>query len=120
VLGESAAQAWREGKRSGERCGETRGWGSHFIGGRGCSGWKCRWVTTGDLRPTPLMARGVLTGIQGGNQGGGVRVFDWRLNDGGREARGDQLRQGAVETCFGSAGARKGVDLMGGAHLAAT
>jgi hypothetical protein len=26
VLGESAAQVWREGKRSGERCGETR-WG---------------------------------------------------------------------------------------------
>jgi hypothetical protein len=35
VLGESAAQAWREGKRSGERCGETR-WGcSPFIGGQG-------------------------------------------------------------------------------------
>jgi hypothetical protein len=35
VLGERAAQAWREGKRSGERCGETR-WGcSPFIGGRG-------------------------------------------------------------------------------------
>jgi hypothetical protein len=26
VFGESAAQAWREEKRSGERCGETR-WG---------------------------------------------------------------------------------------------
>jgi hypothetical protein len=26
VLGETAAQAWREGKRIGERCGETR-WG---------------------------------------------------------------------------------------------
>jgi hypothetical protein len=26
VLSESAAQAWREGKRSGERCGETQ-WG---------------------------------------------------------------------------------------------
>jgi hypothetical protein len=26
VLSESAAQAWREEKRSGERCGETRGW----------------------------------------------------------------------------------------------
>jgi hypothetical protein len=26
VLGESAAQSWREGKGSGERCGETR-WG---------------------------------------------------------------------------------------------
>jgi hypothetical protein len=24
ALGERAAQAWREGKRSGERCGETR------------------------------------------------------------------------------------------------
>jgi hypothetical protein len=27
-----------------------------------------------------------------GNQGGGVRGFDWRRNDGGREARSDQLR----------------------------
>jgi hypothetical protein len=38
MLGERAAQAWREGKRSGERCGETR-WGcSPFIGGRGSTG----------------------------------------------------------------------------------
>jgi hypothetical protein len=38
VLGERVAQAWREGKRSGERCGETR-WGcSPFIGGRGSTG----------------------------------------------------------------------------------
>jgi hypothetical protein len=59
-------------------------------------------------------------GIQEGESRRGVRGFDWRLNDGGQKARGDQLRQGAVETCFGSAGARKGVDLMGGAHLAAT
>jgi hypothetical protein len=43
-----------------------------------------------------------------------------RLNDGGWEARGNQLRRGVVETCFGLAGARKGVDLTGGAHLAAT
>jgi hypothetical protein len=38
VLGESAAQAWREEKRSGESCGETRGWCLPFIGGRGYSG----------------------------------------------------------------------------------
>jgi hypothetical protein len=38
VLGERVAQAYREGKRSGERCGETR-WGcSPFIGGRGSAG----------------------------------------------------------------------------------
>jgi hypothetical protein len=38
VLSERAAQAWREGKRSGEICGETRwGW-SPFIGGRGSAG----------------------------------------------------------------------------------
>jgi hypothetical protein len=38
VLSERAAQAWREGKRSGEICGETR-WGcSPFIGGRGSAG----------------------------------------------------------------------------------
>jgi hypothetical protein len=38
MLGESAAQAWREGKRSGERCGETRGGCSPFIGGPGLLG----------------------------------------------------------------------------------
>jgi hypothetical protein len=41
VLGERAAEVWREGKRSEERCGETR-WGcSPFIGGRGSAreGW---------------------------------------------------------------------------------
>jgi hypothetical protein len=32
VLGESDAQAWREEKRGGEGCGETRGWCSPFIG----------------------------------------------------------------------------------------
>jgi hypothetical protein len=32
ALGEDTAQAWREGKRSGERCGVTRGWCSPFIG----------------------------------------------------------------------------------------
>jgi hypothetical protein len=38
VLSERAAQAWIEGKRSGERCGETR-WGCMpFIGGRGSAG----------------------------------------------------------------------------------
>jgi hypothetical protein len=38
VLGERAAQAWREGKRRGERCGETW-WGcSPFIAGRGSAG----------------------------------------------------------------------------------
>jgi hypothetical protein len=42
ALGEDTAQACREGKRSGERCGPTRGWCSPFIG-------------AGDLRPTPLM-----------------------------------------------------------------
>jgi hypothetical protein len=41
VLGERVAQAWREGKRSGERCGETRWRCSPFIGGRGSAdeGW---------------------------------------------------------------------------------
>jgi hypothetical protein len=35
VLGESDAQACIEEKRGGEGCGETRGWCSPFIGGRG-------------------------------------------------------------------------------------
>jgi hypothetical protein len=38
VLGERVAQVWREGKRSGERCGETRWRCSRFIGGRGSAG----------------------------------------------------------------------------------
>jgi hypothetical protein len=60
-------------------------------------------------------------GIQEGeSRRGGVRGLDWRLNDGGLEAWGDQMRRGAVEMGFGSAGVRKGVKLMGGAHLAVT
>jgi hypothetical protein len=38
VLGERVAQAWREGKRSGERCGETRWRCSPFIGSGGAPG----------------------------------------------------------------------------------
>jgi hypothetical protein len=38
ALGERAAQARREGYRSGERCGDTRSWCSPFIGGRGSAG----------------------------------------------------------------------------------
>jgi hypothetical protein len=37
ALGERAAQAGREGNRSGERCGEARGGCSPFIGARGKS-----------------------------------------------------------------------------------
>jgi hypothetical protein len=32
ALGEGDAHAWREEKRSGEGCGEARGWCSPFIG----------------------------------------------------------------------------------------
>jgi hypothetical protein len=67
ALGEDTAQACREGKRSGERCGATRGWCSPFIGVGGAPGRKCRWVTTGDLRPTPLMVR---EGVNGDSRGG--------------------------------------------------
>jgi hypothetical protein len=35
ALGERAAQAGREGNRSGERCGEAQGGCSPFIGARG-------------------------------------------------------------------------------------
>jgi hypothetical protein len=56
ALGEDTAQACKEGKEPGERCGATRGWCSPFIGAGGAPGRKCRWVTAGDLRPTPLMA----------------------------------------------------------------
>jgi hypothetical protein len=40
ALGERAAQAGREGNRSGERCGAPRGGCSPFIGaGEGWPGW---------------------------------------------------------------------------------
>jgi hypothetical protein len=42
VLGEDTAQAYREGKEAGERCGATRGWCSPFIGAGGALGRKCR------------------------------------------------------------------------------
>jgi hypothetical protein len=67
ALGEDTAQACREGKRSGERCGATRGWCSPFIGVGGAPGRKCRWVMAEDLRPTPLM---VGEGVNGDSRGG--------------------------------------------------
>jgi hypothetical protein len=58
VLGERVAQAWREGKRSGERCGETRWRCSPFIGGRGSAGeaW------SGSLTPALLALMPLKTG----------------------------------------------------------
>jgi capsular polysaccharide biosynthesis protein len=38
ALGEDTAEARRERKRSGGRCGATRGWCSPFIGAGGASG----------------------------------------------------------------------------------
>jgi hypothetical protein len=67
ALGEDTAQVCREGKEVGERCGATRGCCSPFIGVGGASGRKCRWVTAGDLRPTPLMAG---EGVNGASRGG--------------------------------------------------
>ncbi len=66
VLSERAAQAGREGNRSGERCGEARGGCSPFIGARGAPGRKCRWVTAGDAWPMPLMAG---EGVNGASRG---------------------------------------------------
>jgi hypothetical protein len=66
VLGEDTAQACREGKEAGERCGGTRGWCSPFIGAGAAPGRKCRWVTAGDLRPMPLMAG---EGVNGASRG---------------------------------------------------
>jgi hypothetical protein len=121
ALGEDTAQACREGKEAGERCAATQGWCSPFIGDGGAPGRKCRRVTAGDLRPTPLMAgEGVNGASRGGIKTGGVRGFDWRHNDGGREARGDQLRRGAGEACFGSTDAGEMTKLTGGARVAVT
>jgi hypothetical protein len=66
ALGEDTAQACREGKEAGERCGATRGWCSPFIGAGGAPGSKCRWVMAGDLRSTPLMAG---EGVNGPSRG---------------------------------------------------
>jgi hypothetical protein len=66
VLGEDTAQACREGKEAGERCGGTRGWCSPFIGAGAAPGRKCRWVTAGDLWPMPLMAG---EGVNGSSRG---------------------------------------------------
>jgi hypothetical protein len=41
ALGEDTAQACREGKEAGERCGATRGWCSPFIGAGGAPGRNC-------------------------------------------------------------------------------
>jgi hypothetical protein len=38
ALGERKARAWKEGNRSGERCGEARGGCSPFIGAGGAPG----------------------------------------------------------------------------------
>jgi hypothetical protein len=71
MLGEDTAQACREGKEAGERCGATRGWCSPFIGVGAAPGRKCRWVTVGDLRLTPLMAgEGVNRASRGGIKAG--------------------------------------------------
>jgi hypothetical protein len=67
ALGEDTAQAWREGKGSGERCGVTWGCCSPFIGAGGAPGRKCRWVTAGNLWPTPMMAG---EGVNGDSIGG--------------------------------------------------
>jgi hypothetical protein len=47
ALGERAAQAGREGNRSGERCGEARGGCSPFVGARGAPGGVAGVVNTG-------------------------------------------------------------------------
>jgi hypothetical protein len=56
--------------------GNSRGFTADEIDGRGGGGG------------------GVLTGIQEWESRRGVRGFDWRRNDGGREVWGDQLRRG--------------------------
>jgi hypothetical protein len=63
VLGERVAHAWREGKRSGERCGETQWRCSPFIRGRGSvgEGWP-RSLMPVLMALTPLKTGEVLRG----------------------------------------------------------
>jgi hypothetical protein len=53
-----------------------------------------------------------------GNQGGGVKSLTWHLEARVQAARGGRGRQGEVVVWWGSAGARWGMELMGGTHLA--
>jgi hypothetical protein len=59
ALGERAAQAEREGNRSGERCGEARGGCSPFIGDGGAPG---------------RGGRELMAGVNGSNAIEGVKV----------------------------------------------
>jgi hypothetical protein len=76
ALGERAAQAGREGNRSGERCGEARGGCSPFIGVGGSvgEGWPRR-LTPALMALTPLkmgrLDERLRSAIQEGNQGAG-------------------------------------------------
>jgi hypothetical protein len=67
VLGESTAQAWREEKRSGERCGETR-WGVlAFYRGAGMLGVE---MPAGNGRGFTADAIDGRGGVNGGSRGG--------------------------------------------------
>jgi hypothetical protein len=67
-----------------------------------------------------MAGEGVDVASRGGIKAGGIRGFDWRRNDGGREARGNQLRRGAGEACFGSADVGETTKLTDGARVAVT
>jgi hypothetical protein len=72
ALGERAAQAGREGKRSGERCGEAREGCSPFIGAG--EGWPGQ-LTPALMALTPLktgwLDERLRSAIKEGNQGMG-------------------------------------------------
>jgi hypothetical protein len=92
-----------------------------FYRGRGSTGEE---IPVGNGRGFTVDAidgrGGCYRGFKRGNQGRGVRGFDWRRNDGGWEARGDQLRQGTGEACFGSTDTGEMTKLTGGARVAVT
>jgi hypothetical protein len=74
VLGESTAQAWREGKRSGERCSETQG-GVTFYRGPGMLGVEMPVGNGRGFTADAIDGRGVLTGIQEGESRRGSKGF---------------------------------------------
>jgi hypothetical protein len=76
ALGHRAAQAGREGNRSGERCGEARGGCSPFIGARGNTGEGWLGQLTLALKALAPLKTGRLderlrSAIKEGNQGAG-------------------------------------------------
>jgi hypothetical protein len=97
ALGERKARAWRDGNRSGERCGEARGGCSSFIGAGERQGGEVGAVNTGvngfnaieGVKARRVMREGCKGSGASEARGSGARGAAARRNsDRGRPARG--------------------------------